>query len=235
MLVAAQVIHGSSIEGTDGNVGTVKDLLFDEETWVIRYLDVDTGHWLPGRRVLLSPGIVGRVGWPSQRLSVPLTQQQVKDSPPVDEDLPVSRRKEIELSQYYGWGVYWAVRTEEPIKIEGNPHLRSTKAVTRYHIQAVDGEIGHVADFIVDDEVWKIRYLVVDTRNWWMPGKHVLIAPSWAESIDWSSRKVHVGLDRSLIERSPEYDPAAPVNREYEEVLYDFHARPKYWLESAVK
>ncbi|MGQ9572218.1 MAG: PRC-barrel domain-containing protein [Dehalococcoidia bacterium] len=102
-----------------------------------------------------------------------------------------------------------------------DPHLRSVKEVTGYHIQATDGEIGHVEDFILDDEDWVIRYMVVDTRNW-LPGKKVLVAPGWVENIDWSESKVAVGLSREEIKDSPEYDPSAPVNREYEVRLYDY-------------
>jgi hypothetical protein len=107
--------------------------------------------------------------------------------------------------------------------------------VSGYRIQATDGEIGHVDDFIIDDEAsengpWEIRYLIVDTRNW-LPGKSVLIPPLWADSINWDTRHVRVGLTRGMIENSPEYDPAAPINRQYEEVFYDYYGRPRYWTE----
>jgi hypothetical protein len=109
-----------------------------------------------------------------------------------------------------------------------DPHLRSTKEVIGYHIQAVDGEIGHVEDLIVDDEEWFLRYLVVDTRNW-LPGKAVLVAPGWAKRVDWVKRKVHVDLPQEAIRDSPEFDPSRPVNREYEVRLYDYYGRPHYW------
>lgn len=110
-----------------------------------------------------------------------------------------------------------------------DPHLRSAREVIGYHIQAKNGDIGHVEDFIVDDEAWAIRYMVVDTQNW-LPGKKVLVAPVWIESIHWAEAKVRVTLTRAKIKKSPEFDPAAPVNREYEDRLYDFYGRPKYWV-----
>jgi hypothetical protein len=235
MLVATRRLYGASVEGSDGRVGTVKDLLFDGRSWKVRYVDVDTGHWLPGRRVILSPTVVRTADYANQRLAVPLTRQQVEASPPLEAEMPVSRQKEMELARYYAWGTYWAnlPGRQQGTETEQRPNLRSTGAVSGYHIQAIDGEIGHVADFIMDDEAWdngpwEIRYLVIDTRNW-LPGRHVLIPPLWAESIDWDTRKVEVGLTRELIERSPDYDPDEPVNRRYEEVLYDYYGRPRYW------
>jgi len=111
----------------------------------------------------------------------------------------------------------------------GDNHLRSVNEVRGYRIQATDNEIGHVEDFIMDDESWAIRYMVVDTLNW-LPGRKVLVSPMWITTISWTDRKVAVGMNREQIKDCPEYDPAIPVNREYEEQLYDFYGRPKYWL-----
>jgi hypothetical protein len=111
---------------------------------------------------------------------------------------------------------------------EGDPHLRSVGEVAGYHIEASDGEIGHIEDFIFDDETWKIRYVVVDTKNW-LPGRKVLVSPLWVEDVSWRKRRVRVDLTQEEIKSSPEYDPTAPVNRQYEERLYDYYGRPRYW------
>ena len=107
-------------------------------------------------------------------------------------------------------------------------HLRSIKEVTGYHIQASDGEIGHVEDFVVDDKIWALRYIVVDTRNW-LPSRKVLVSPQWAATVDWAEQKLWVDLSTDNIKNSPEYDPAAPINRGYERTLYDYYGRPVYW------
>ena len=107
-------------------------------------------------------------------------------------------------------------------------HLRSMDEVIGYHIQTLDGWLGHVADFIINDETWTIRYIVVDTRNW-LPGKKVLLSPNWIDATNWAQRKVHLDVTSQQVRDCPEYDPAAPVNREYEARLYDFYGRPKYW------
>ena len=170
-----------------------------------------------------------------------LTKEQVKNSPGIDADKPVSRQQQVDLHAYYGWPPYWSIPIvpppipvsaplrETPVQQDqGDPHLRSTKEVTGYRIQATDGEIGHVEDFILEDQDWLIRYMVVDTKNW-LPGRKVLISPRWIESVSWSEKKVHLALSRESVKNSPEYDQAAPVNREYEVRLYDYYGRPTYW------
>jgi hypothetical protein len=179
----------------------------------------------------------------------------VKNSPSIDTDKPVSRQHERETLEYYKWPIYWehmnypalaAVgtrvhsveevkqaeeKTQEEEAQEGDCHLRSTREVNGYNIQSSDGEMGHVDDFIVDDEDWTIRYIVVDTRNW-MPGKKVLVSPQWIDKVEWASRKVYVDLPREAIKNSPEFDPSSPVNRDYENRLYDYYGRRKYWTEA---
>ena len=110
----------------------------------------------------------------------------------------------------------------------GDPHLRSVREVSGYHLAATDGELGHVEDFILDDETWSIRYVVIDTRNW-LPGRQVLISPSWVREVDWGLRKVSVDMTKQQVKDSPEYDPKMPINREYEARLYDFYGRTRYW------
>ena len=187
-----------TIRATDGELGTVADLYFDDENWAIRYLVVDTGKWLSGRRVLISPMSVVHTDWKAKRLDVALTTSQVEHSPDIDTHKPVSRQHEAEYLGYYGYPYYWggpylwgpafypagwagsisapADATAETIQKESaDSHLRSTEAVTGYQIEAKDGEIGHVDGFVVDDTAWAIRYVEVATRNWW-PGKKVLVS-----------------------------------------------------------
>lgn len=242
-------LRGYTIVASDGEIGKIHEFLFDDHDWVLRYLVVDTGTWLPGRKVLLWPGVLGRPEWSAQALPVALTKSQVEDSPPIRVDEPVSRQKESDLHTYYGWPPYWrqrppmsgpesgatdaalaAAKAEMAAMEAGSPdpHLRSSREVIGYHIEARDGEIGHVEDLIVNDDDWLIQYLVVDTRNW-LPGRKVLVSPTWAEEISWLERKVRVDLSKDTIENSPEFDPTEPVNRSYEERLYDYYGRPKYW------
>jgi hypothetical protein len=249
MLRSTKELRGYAIRASDGEIGKVHEFYFDDLAWVVRYLVVDTSRWLPGRKVLLWPGILDQPDWETQSLPVRLTKEQVENSPPISSDEPVSRQMEVDLHTYYGWTPYWrlgmpvlvpspavpsgkladaAEETDEGETVEADSHLRSTRAVIGYHIQARDEEVGHIDDFVVDDEAWYIRYLVVDTGNW-LPGRKVLVVPAWAEQINWALRKVYVDLSRETIENSPEFDPSMPVNREYEARLYDYYGRPSYW------
>ncbi len=231
MLVAAKRLYGCSIVGVDGKVGEINDLLFDDGQWKVRYLDVNAGH----RRAILAPTVVQKADYASRALTVPYTQGQVSDSPPVKPDAPVSRQEEIELARYYEWDTYWthSAANVEDSRVGGEPILRSTRDISGFYVQVLDGELGHIDDCIVDDAVpedrfWQVRYWVVDMRNW-IPERYILAVPSWADSIDWEARRIEIGLTREVIEQSPEYDPDTPINRQYEEVLYDYYGRPKYW------
>jgi uncharacterized protein YrrD len=249
MLRNAKELRGYTIRATDGDIGKVHEFYFDDLAWIVRYLVVDTGTWLPGRRVLLSPGCLGQPDWETRSLPVELTTEQVEHSPEISTEEPVSRQMEMDLHTYYGWTPYWrgglpplglgaaaaaqviagqAEEKGEQEEKDEDPHLRSTREVIGYHIQARDGEIGHIDDFIIDVETWHLRYLVIDTRNW-LPGKKVLVSPAWAEEVDWATRMVSIDLKRETIKDSPEFDASMPVEREYEDRLHDHYERPKYW------
>lgn len=222
------------------DIGKVKDFYFDDRFWVVRYLVADTGSWLSEKLVLVSPHAVTSVNGEDGVILTDLTKARMENSPSADEVVPVSRQYEIAINEYYGWPQYWyspyvwgayvppvpveegALRQEEQESWES--HLRSVREVTGYGVEAADGGIGHVADFLVDDEDWSIRYLVIDTRDWW-PGKHVLMSPQWSTGVDWAERRVRVELTREAIESAPEYDRDAGVTREYEIGLWSHYGK----------
>ncbi len=248
MLTNATYLKGLVIRATDGELGTVDELYFDDETWAVRYFTVDTGGWLGSRKVLVSPLAIVQAHWQARRLNVALTKKQVENSPDIDTQRPVSRQHETAYAGYYGYPTYWAVAPYAtglalPIapaktvadKISKEPvdsHLRSTEAVTGYHVEATDGEIGHLEGFVVDEDAWAIRYIEVATRNWW-PGKKVLLSPAWIERVSWEDSKVYVGLRREIIKDAPKYVESMAITREYENRLYAAYGRPPYWLHEA--
>jgi hypothetical protein len=251
MLTNNNKLKGLVIRATDGEIGTVDQLYFDDQIWVIRYLTVNTGSWLNGRSVLISPYSILQVDWTSGRIDVSLTRKQIENAPDIDTQRPVSRQHEAEYYGYYGYPYYWDGpylwgATYAPggvVPMEASPgmiaerardesadsHLRATDAVAGYGIEAKDGDIGHVESFVVDDETWSIRYLEVDTKNWW-PGKKVLLSPAWVERVSWQESKVFVGVTRDAIKTCPEYLDSEPISREYENRLYFHYGRPPYWI-----
>ena len=245
MLIKAKTLKGYTLHSLDGEIGKVEEFYFDDTHWAIRYLVADTGKWLTGREVLISPYALAGVNKEKQDLVVNLTKKQIEESPPLESHKPVSRQFEESYHVYYGWPMYWGgpymwgsypyiVRdSREPAEVEKkawDPHLRSTHDVSGYHIQGKDGEVGHVEDFIIDDETWAIRYLIVDTRNWW-PGKKVLISPRWIGRVSWNDSKVFVNLGRETIKNSPEYTEETPLTRDYETRLHGHYNRQGYWVE----
>ncbi|MGA3213805.1 MAG: PRC-barrel domain-containing protein [Terriglobales bacterium] len=255
MLTNATFIEGLTIQATDGQLGTVEEFYFDDESWGIRYLTVDTTGWLGGRRVLISPISIVRADWQAKRLDVALTKKQVEDSPNIDTRRPVSRQHETAYLGFYGFPTYWGgpymwgpaacpsalarpLRATNELLADrirqesADSHLRSAAAVTGYHIEASDGEIGHLDGFVIDDEAWAIRYIEVATRNW-LPGKKVLVSPSWIERVGWKESRVYVGLSREAIKSCPEYLLSRPLTREYEAQIFAHYGRPPYWLHEA--
>lgn len=235
MLRMMEPIIGYQIAARDGELGKVHDILFDDVSWKTRYFVVDTGGWLPGRQVLISPDVVERPDWSSERLPVSLTKEEVKSAPELATNPPVTLQHLAPLHAYYGWPPWWGadfmpppVVPEEIEPTRGDPHLRGVREVIDYRIAATDGVFGHLEDLIVDDADWAIRYLIADTKRWFR-GKRVLVAPDWIREISWSDREVRVSHSRAQIENSPSFEPGLPVNREYEVRLYDYYGRPVYW------
>lgn len=245
MLINASSLKGFGLSGLDGEIGKVKEFFFDDQFWAVRYLVADTGNWLTDRQVLISPHALLAINNEEQHINVKLTKSQIEDSPPLNSDKPVSRQFEEAYYGYHGfspywigtsmWGYYPSIVTD-PAKWMNpaqdaktwDPHLRSTYDVMGHNIQALNGEIGHVKDFIIDDEMWAIRYLVIDTQNWW-PGKTVLLSPQWLERISWEESKVFVNLSQEAIQQSPEFTDKLLLNRKYEEDLHRYYKRHAYW------
>jgi uncharacterized protein YrrD len=247
MLCKAKTLKGYTLNSLDGEIGTVKEFYFDDQHWTIRYLVADTGSWLSGRQVLISPYALGTVDTEAKNIEIKLTKKKIEDSPPLESDKPVSRQFEDAYYGFYGWPMYWGGPhmwcaypfvvhdTEQWIEADRSektwdPYLRSTADVTGHHIQADDGEIGHVEDFIIDDETWAIRYLLIDTQKWWS-GKLILISPGWIERVSWLESKVFVNLPLETIRQAPEFKAEALLTRDYETRLYAHYHRPGYWVD----
>ncbi len=259
MLRNIKDLRGYAIRATDGVIGEVDDFYFDDKDWAVRYLIVDTGGWLSGRKVLISPLAIGDPDWLGQLLPVSLTKAQVEKSPDIDTRKPVSRQQEAMYFGYYDYPYYWggagmwgmggypgSPTTEDRIEdalragrtaaapTSDDCHLRSCRSVIGHHVHATDGDVGHVEDFLVDEHTWAIRYLIVDTSNWW-GGHQVLIAPPWITAVNWSDASVSVDLTRRAIKEAPAYDAAAQLDRQQEQGIYEHHGRPDYWTTKAAR
>ncbi len=244
MLRSMKSMEDYAIGAIDGIIGQVKDFYFDDESWVIRYLVVETGEGLPRRKVLISPIAIGRPNWSEKILPVSLTRSQVINSPDIDTDKPVSRQHEMGYLGYYGYGSYWGggglwgaglypdllqagLQSTDTGHHHDDLHLRSGNAVMRYYVHASDGDIGHVQGLLVDEDSWAIRYLIVDTSNWWL-GHQVLIAPQWIDQVSWAESTVSVGMARQSIKDSPAYDPDAALDRAQEAGIHTHYGRAGY-------
>ncbi len=234
MLQSIKQLHGNKLGASDGDIGHVKDFYFDDQNWAVRYLVADTGSWLPGRQVLLSPHAFGSLHQAGKVLRVNLTRKQIEDSPAIESHKPVTRQHEEAYHRYYGWPAYWlgdgmwgmggasilemppnpfpaeSTAANGPQPKRADAHLRSTQAVSGYHLQASDGIIGHVCDFMMDDKSWAIGQLVVKAGHRFT-GNEVLIPVGKVDRISYEDSTVFVKLTKEAVEQSPAYH-LAPIS-----------------------
>jgi hypothetical protein len=238
-----------AVVATDGVIGRVKDFYFDDAAWAIRYLVVETDESNAHRKVLISPIAVNAPNWAEKSFSVAITRAQVAKSPDIDTDKPVSRQQEMGYLGYYGYGNYWGggglwggglypdilqagrgtTKSQIAAHQHDDPHLRSANAVMRYYVHATDGDIGHVQGLLVDERTWAIRYIIVNTSNWFL-GHSVLIAPEWVQDFYWQESKLNVATTRQAVKNAPAYDSTKPFDREQEMGIHQHYGREAYWL-----
>jgi len=193
---------GTSILAKDGNIGHLRDILFDDQSWVVRYFVVETGSWFSGRRVLLSPYIFLAPEWEKRVLPVNLMIEEVRQSPDVDTDTPVYRQQELAMTRHYGWPAYWTMEASQlpgdKSESEGDPTLRSVNEILTYKVTTSDGDLGRMDDLVVEDANWFIRFLVLSAGSWF-GGHKLLVATRWVGSVSWATREVLVPHSRDSI------------------------------------
>lgn len=251
MLRSAKHLEGYRIQARDELIGHVSQFYFDDRNWNITDVVVEIGSWLHERAVLLAPMSIIEVDDASKTVHAALTIDQIKRSPDVRSHKPVALRQPHDYHLYLGWPNYLSlevldqlsryrsatatmseleksVTATQPAQRDADAHLRSSNVVGRYRIIAVNGEIGHIEDFLIDDRTWTIRYAIADTRNWWH-GKTVLLSTNWILWVSWAESTAYVGLTRESIASAPEFNPERPLTRDYETKLYAHHHRTPYW------
>ena len=228
MLRSIKQLYGDNLGAMDGEIGHVKDFYFDDQNWAVRYVITDTGSWLTGRLVLISPYSFGRLAHTDKILRVGLTRKQIEDSPSIESHKPVSRQFEEEYHRYYGWPYYWqgdALWGMSGVPMMALPpqvsppsgsmqpkgpdaHLRSTQAVNGYHLKANDGVLGHVCDFLIDDQSWAVGQLVIKTGHR-LSGNEVRIPAGKVTRISYEESTVFVDLTSDAVKESPAHYMAA--------------------------
>ncbi len=221
MLRRLRDLKGYRIEATDGELGSVRDILFDDESWTVRYMVAATGPWLLGKRVLVGWPALGQPDWDERNFPVSLTKEQVKHSPHVSVDEPVSRRQERSIHDHYGWRPYWGVvmakaalkqagieadESATPPSPEDETHLRSVREVVDYEVRAQDEKVGVVADFLADDYTWIIKEMVVEMGGL-LSKQEMIVDATWIEDVDWAHRVVTLGLPAEQFEDAVVSEP----------------------------
>lgn len=237
---------GFPLEFLDKTRGNVKDFLFDENTWTVRYIEADLGVIFPGKKVLIPRVFFEDPDWRAKKFPILLNTSQIKDCPPLHENLSVSREYEKRMNDHYRVEHYWmkpnipsaAIPLDaippRPVKIplekldeeKIETNLRSFNEVMNYQINAKDDKLGKIVDIIVEDLNWMIMYAIVDTRKWMPLSKKVLIGIPWLESISYVNKELNIDLTTDSIKDAPEFDPYKPINEVYEKKLYNYYGAP---------
>jgi sporulation protein YlmC with PRC-barrel domain len=242
MLQNIKQLHGVKLAALDGDIGHVEEFYFDDISWAIRYLVAETGSWLMGRLVLLTPHSIRELDTAAKILHINLRKKQIEESPSMESHKPVSRQFENDYYGYYGWPPYWdgggmlglspspilmplmddRLKAHQKPKHREDKHLRSTEALSGYQIQTSDGEIGHVTDFLVDDKTWTIRDLVIQTGHWYSE-KEILIPSSKVKEISYEESKVLVSLTKADIEETAKNEVSKHNNQKVEKGVSHEH------------
>ena len=257
MLKNLKKIINFKILARDSNdlFGKVKDVYFDDEKWTVRYLEVDTGKWLSERLTLVSPYNVIEVDWEEGVVWVNLSRKQVEAGPKSELHMPITRHFETQYNTHYGLPDYWTsgygveidglwaghyfphlperldtYKFQNDDQINLDQHMRSMNEVLGYHIQAVgDDNFGSINDFILEEDTWAIRYIVIDTHKFLPLGKKILFSPAWVNKFDWNRKKLATDFHRKVIESCPSYDPQIPIENLIEESLFSHFGRSGDW------
>jgi uncharacterized protein YrrD len=252
MFVHLKDIEGLKISAEDGEIGHVADVYVDDHQWVVRYLVIATGSWLFGKKVLVSPNAVSKIDWSAGSICVALSKEQVRNSPDIDTDRPISRQQEAEYHLYYNFPPYWggvalwgryerpgeqadasdevATRQDSKYGAKWDSHLRSAKEVRGYRIQATDGEVGHIDNFLMEPYTWAVRYLVINTGGW-LRRHEVLFIPKLIDRLSWADALVTVNTSKQLLEHAPEYRAGTAIDQTTEEALFQHFTAHPYWEE----
>lgn len=250
MLRRIESLRGFTLAARDGDIGRCKDFLFDDRDWAVRYMVAKTGGWLTGHEVLISPVSLQQPAWSTDHFPVDLTKEQIEQAPPLEKHAPVSRTYEMAYHEYYSLPFYWVGADlwgaypdpagmihpvpDAPPETQAPPedidpaegHLRSCEEVIGYDIRSSDGSSESIADMLLDDRSWALRFLVVDTRTW-LPGGKVVIPTADLADVDWVDRWVTTGLSEDQIKHSPAFDADQLSDPDYEQRLHDYYGRQR--------
>jgi hypothetical protein len=259
MLRSSKDLEHYAIQATDGLLGHIRDFYFDDQAWVVRFLVVETGGWLPNREVLISPISLGHCDHTKKVLPVSLTKAQVKGSPDIDTHQPISRQHEMGYLGYYGYPYYWGgnglwgagsfpslmlTSVDDP---DGQGELSHASRMREAgsaagddpHLRSINAMHNYRIE-ATDGDIGHVKGFLVEEGTWairylvvetghWWSGHQVLILPEWIRAVSWLDQTVNVVVTRQQIKTAPTYDATLLLERKHEEVLFKHYDSPGYW------
>lgn len=247
------------------DVGKVKDLYFEDDQWVVRYLVVDTGAWLAERLILISPYSVKFVNLEENFVSVKLTRDQIERSPTADTQKPISRRFEEHYANYFGWPFYWGsaefwpggiypthlanrndnLHGEDVSRLDYAEDSAWRERVEESHLRSYT-ELKNYEIHARDGEIGMVEDLVIEDDTWalryvqvdtkrFWASHGILLSTQWIDKISWLDQQCYTRLTVATIQKAPHFDPSRALDRAYEKSLHDFYEEPTYWDEDSIR
>ncbi len=236
------------VVGKDEDFGSVDDALIDEKDLTIRYFTVKTGNWFSGEKMYISPASIESINVNDEVITTDITKEEAENAPRLEGRELIDRTYETNFHTHYGLNPYWTgpgvwgtsftareLAAQQPVAMpepeedsKGEPEIYKAKDIIRYEFAAQDDSFGQVEDLLIEEDSYKVRYFVIDTRKFF-GGKKVLISADWVENIDWIKAQIQTNVTKEQVENSPEYLPEIPLSREMEVDLYSYYNRAPYW------
>ncbi len=251
MLRTAKAFKKLIVRASDGAVGCLRDIHFEDTEWEVAQLEVEMVGETDRGTIFISTGAVVSPGSGRDEIAFDLSTQHGRASTPI----PTDGTQDNGFDSIYRWSPYGSASaprdpdatapgpsagklsdiipfaaekvqrtcdTRQPDR-SSEPRLRSLRELAGYRIEALDGDIGHIGDLVIDDQRWAIPFVVIDTRNWW-PGTHVMVPSGEILGMSRADRIVFVSLSRQVIQGSPEFDPAIAISAEYRSRLDAYYS-----------
>lgn len=219
MMLPFSKLKRFELNAFDGRIGQARDFYVTDKNWTVRYLIARFGSWLSEHRVLLPVYFVDRIQSPENAIAVALTKLQVRHAAPVESKRLVSKQHRLDVRLKFrelagsvlrvalrqDADSYAAFKNNPPARREDGEdcHLNSCEELTAgYTLSAVDGRVGSIADLIIDDHEWRVRYLVVETGVLFSR-KLILVPARLVHTISFAKHEILFNAMRSSLKTVP--------------------------------
>jgi hypothetical protein len=223
MLKNVDTFKNNEVHASDGMIGIIRDLYFDTQDLILKFMVIDTQSWLENREILISPESVKRFNWDRNKFDLGLLKRRIEQSRVISIDEPAGPGGRKQSREYYFLSTYW-----DSERAGGNlAHLLKDSELKRFDICLSDGRIGGTAGIIIEESTWKVEFIIVDADSM-EAGKLVPLPAGWINRIDPKEGIIHVDLNKEDILNAPTFPAEELEDESNEKALYNYYSRHLY-------